>query len=189
MAIDTKTALLDSAERAARTLGFDGFSYADLAEDVGIRKASIHHHFPSKANLSVALMQRYLAKFEAMRAELHANPRTGGAHLDAIIGNYRAGINGGKSLCLCVTFTTSRDSLPPEVADLIRRFRIMMMDWLEAAFRTGQGDGSITGVLDPAIEAAAALPLLEGAQLAARTQEDPVLFDKAMQLLKQRIKN
>jgi len=56
---DIKTALLDSAERAARRRGFDGFSYADLAKDMGIRKASIHHHFPTKAALSVALMKRY----------------------------------------------------------------------------------------------------------------------------------
>ncbi len=36
MAADTKMILLDSAERAARARGFDGFSYADLAAEVGI---------------------------------------------------------------------------------------------------------------------------------------------------------
>ena len=41
MAIDTKTTLLDSAEPAARARGFDGFSYADLAPEVGISKANI----------------------------------------------------------------------------------------------------------------------------------------------------
>ena len=56
MGMDTKTALLNSAERAARRLGVDEFSYAFLAEGVGIRKAIIRHQYPSKANFSVALM-------------------------------------------------------------------------------------------------------------------------------------
>lgn len=59
MAMNTKTNLLNSAERVARTRGFDGFSYADLAADVGTIKASIHHHFASKAALAVTLMNRY----------------------------------------------------------------------------------------------------------------------------------
>ena len=59
METDTKTALLNSAERAARSKGFDGFSYADLAKEVGIRKASIHYHFPTKDALTISLMVRY----------------------------------------------------------------------------------------------------------------------------------
>ncbi|MEP3844567.1 MAG: TetR/AcrR family transcriptional regulator [Paracoccaceae bacterium] len=187
MPIDTKTALLDSAERAARTVGFDGFSYADLAEDVGIRKASIHHHFPSKANLSVELMQRYLAKFEALRAEFKETPKSGGVQLSTVIDNYRAGLDGGKSLCLCVSFTASRESLPSEVSQLVRRFRTMITEWLEDAFQLGHSDGTITHVQDPEQEAAAALSLFEGAQLAARAQEDLALFDNAVLLLKSRI--
>ena len=187
MPIDTKTALLDSAERAARTLGFDGFSYADLAEDVGIRKASIHHHFPSKANLSVELMQRYLEKFEALRNEFKETPKSGGVQLSTVIDNYRAGLGGGKSLCLCVSFTASLESLPPEVSQLVRRFRVMIIEWLEDAFRLGQSDGTIAHVQDPKQEAAAALSLFEGAQLSARAQEDLALFDDAVLLLKSRI--
>ncbi|MEP3232280.1 MAG: TetR/AcrR family transcriptional regulator [Hyphomicrobiales bacterium] len=187
MASDTRNALLDSAERAARTLGFDGFSYADLANEVGIRKASIHHHFPSKANLSVELMQRYLAKFEAIRAEFRSSPRTGAEQLSAMINSYRNGIDEGKSVCLCVSFTTSRESLPDEVSQLVRRFRTMVTEWLVAAFHAGQSDGSISNVADPTMEATATLSLFEGAQLAARSEEDPSLFDNAVELLKRRL--
>ena len=187
MPTDTKTALLDSAEQAARTLGFDAFSYADLASEVGIRKASIHHHFPSKANLSVELMRRYLEKFEKQRADFKDNPKSGGTQLTTFIKSYRDGMANGKRLCLCVSFTTSRESLPPEVGKLIHRFRTMMIEWLEAAFRDGHSDGSIINVTNPAMDAAATLSLLEGAQLAARAEENPELFDNAVYLLKQRI--
>ncbi|WP_298975392.1 TetR/AcrR family transcriptional regulator [uncultured Roseobacter sp.] len=188
MVTDTKTALLDSAERAARTRGFDGFSYADLAQDVGIRKASIHHHFPTKAALSVALMQRYSEDLERASAQIDETVPTGAGRLRALIDRYRAALNGGKSLCLCVSFSTSRESLPPEVIDQIRRFRLMMINWLETVFETGRMDGTIGDVVTPTAEASAALPLLEGAQLTARAEEDPALFDTALQLLQARLR-
>lgn len=183
MPTDTKTALLNSAERAARTRGFDGFSYADLAEDVGIRKASIHHHFPTKAALSVDLMQRYYRDLEAVCAEIDATFSTGGARLGALIDRYRTALDGGKSLCLCVSFSTSRESLPPAVILEISRFRAMMIAWLAATFAKGQLDSTIASIVEPNQEAAAALPLLEGAQLAARAEENPELFENALQLL------
>lgn len=184
---DTKTALLNSAENAARTLGFDGFSYADLAEDVGIRKASIHHHFPSKANLSVALMQRYHENFQNVCAEIDKNAATGGAQLSELIDQYRAGSNGGKQLCLCASFSSSRDSLPADVLQQISLFRAMVIEWITRAFEKGRSDGSITGVSEPTLEAAATLSLLEGAQLAARAEESPEFFEIAIKLLTLRI--
>lgn len=186
MSTDTKTALLNSAERAARTRGFDGFSYADLAEDVGIRKASIHHHFPSKAKLSVALMTRYHAGFETILADIDASETSGGARLTALIDRYHLALDGGQSLCLCVSFSTSRESLPHEVITQISRFRAMMIDWLVGTFELGQSDGTIEGCAEPAFEASATLALLEGAQLAARAEEKLALFDSALKLLRHR---
>lgn len=186
-AIDTKTALLNSAEDAARRLGFDGFSYADLAEDVGIRKASIHHHFPSKAILSVALMQRYHENFQAVCTKIEANFTTGGAQLAELIRQYRAGSDDGKRLCLCTSFSASRDSLPPDVVHQISLFRIMVIEWMTRAFESGSNDNSISGVMDPELEASATMSLLEGAQLAARAEVNPALFDNAIKLLTLRI--
>ena len=57
--VDTKTNLMDAAEQQVRQKGADGFSYADLSAQVGIRKASIHYHFPTKSDLLTAIMARY----------------------------------------------------------------------------------------------------------------------------------
>ncbi len=184
---DTKTALLDSAERAARTLGFNGFSYSDLAEDVGIRKASIHHHFPSKAALSIALMERYYQSLESACAKIDLEHDTGSTRLAALINTYYGALDDGQSLCLCVSFSTSTESLPSEVIDQMSRFRSMMLNWLSAVFLLGKEDGTIENVADPALEASATLPMIEGAQLAARTEKNPQLFDSAMKLLLSRL--
>lgn len=45
--------------------GYNGFSYADIADIVGIRKPSIHHHFPTKVDLVCSLMRDYRQKADA----------------------------------------------------------------------------------------------------------------------------
>lgn len=188
MAKDTKNNLLDSAERSARTHGFDGFSYADLAADVGITKASIHHHFSSKATLAVALMQRYYLDLEAACAEIDQEQTTGAARLEALIARYRGALDGGQSLCLCVSFSTSTQSLSTETIVEMNRFRSMMIDWLFKTFVQGKKDGTIQAVVNPRAEAAATLPLLEGAQLAARAAQNAERFDAATHLLSVRLR-
>ncbi|WP_298920059.1 TetR/AcrR family transcriptional regulator [uncultured Roseobacter sp.] len=183
MPTDTKTALLDSAERAARSQGFDGFSYADLAEDVGIRKASIHHHFATKAALSVAMMQRYRLGLESACQQIDDTYTSGRDRLLALVGVYRDALRGGKSLCLCVSFSASRASLHRDVIAEIKLFRLMMLKWIATVFELGKSDGTIRAVSDPEREAAATLSLLEGAQLAARAEEDMALYEKALSLL------
>ena len=184
---DTKSALLHSAEHAARSKGFDGFSYADLAADVGIRKASIHHHFPTKADLSLAVMQRYHDRFEAVCADIDATHSSGAARLRAMMDQYLAALGGGDTLCLCVVFSISADRLRGDVITAIAAFRAMMVSRLTAAFARGRDDGSITQVSAPTDEAAATLALLEGAQLAARAQRDPAQFNAAMRPLLARL--
>jgi len=187
MVIDTKGALLISAEKAVRSRGFDAFSYADIAQDVGIRKSSIHYHFATKAVLSTALMQRYSAEFMKTCADIDADYKTAGAQLSALIQTYRAALNEGQSLCLCVAFSTSRENLSPETIEQIIQFRAMMIQWIEGKFTAGKLDGSIAYIQAPQNEAVATLALLEGAQLAARCQESPLFFDQALQLLQQRL--
>ena len=46
---DTAQRILDIAERLVQTRGFNGFSYADIAGALAVTKASLHYHFPTKA--------------------------------------------------------------------------------------------------------------------------------------------
>ncbi|MGB1235429.1 MAG: TetR/AcrR family transcriptional regulator [Planktomarina sp.] len=187
MRTDTKTALLNSAEAAARVRGFDGFSYADLARDVGIRKASIHHHFPSKADLSVAMMTRYTQAMADDLDMISARYASAGQHLAALITLYKSALHDGTSQCLCVAFSVSIDSLPVETAILVVQFRTMMVDWLTHVFEHAVADHSIAGVVHPKDEAAATLALLEGAHLAAHAAQDVDVFDASVSLLAKRM--
>lgn len=183
---DTRTALLDCAEHIARARGLDGFSYADLAEVVGIRKASIHYHFPSKAELSSVLMARYADTMARTCTDIDARCDRGGEKLVALIELYLAALNGGRTLCLCVAFINSRDSLSDEVVRHITAFRTGLVDWTTRLFEQGARDGSIAAVDNPASEAHAVVALLEGAQLAARAEGIVQRFEDATALLRAR---
>ncbi len=59
----TAERLMDLAEQRMRDGGYHGFSFRDLANEIGITSASVHHHFPTKSGMVVAIMQRYRDRF------------------------------------------------------------------------------------------------------------------------------
>jgi TetR/AcrR family transcriptional repressor of nem operon len=67
---DTRERLLIEAIDLIERQGFCAFSYADLADRVGIRKPSIHHHFPTKADLGVAVVRATRGLVEGLWRDL-----------------------------------------------------------------------------------------------------------------------
>lgn len=61
----TALEIIEAAQELAQTRGYNGFSYQDIAERVGIRTASIHYHFPSKGDLGKAALRLARAIVEA----------------------------------------------------------------------------------------------------------------------------
>lgn len=177
--MSTRTALLDSAEKAARQRGFDAFSYADLARDVGIRKASIHHHFPAKADLAFGLIERYAVRFAETLTQINAEQCTAAEKLRAYHGVYHDALAGGSRLCLCVSLSAGRDSLSDKVLEQLNLFHVDSVDWLTKVFDGALSDGSVSGLVDAEAEASATLALMEGAQLVARAAKNITLFDRA----------
>jgi len=184
---DTRSALLALAETAARNRGFDGFSYADLANGVGIRKASVHHHFPTKADLSTEMMRHYSEKLEQTLHEVAGNAPNAAARLSALVGIYRDALGKGDSLCLCVSLAAVRDNLTDAAIAEMAAFRVMMKTWIAECFAVALSDRSIQDVGDPNEEAASVLAQLEGAQIAARVAKDIAYFDAALALFLRRL--
>jgi len=184
--VDTKTRLMDVAEDQLRRKGADGVSYADLSKGIGIRTASIHYHFPAKSDLLSAVMARYSSEVLRHLEDTWRLPY--GAHrIAAFLDLYREALDEGSRLCLCVAYTVSQESLHPGTKAEIARFREAVITWLMTSFDAGRKDGSIEGVGDLSSEAAAALALAEGAQIAARLRGSVHPFDQATRGLRDRL--
>lgn len=187
-ASDTREKLLHAAEQQVRRKGVDGFSYSDLSAEVGIRKASIHYHFPAKSDLLTALMARYATQvMMELEGYVRAMDRPD-QQLSAFVDLYRAALQEGASLCLCIAFIVSRDGLAPETRQEITQYRRAVEHWLRLRFEQAHTDQSLPGGFGaPRYEAAAALALVEGAQLSARMTGDPTRFDIATQAFRDRL--
>ncbi|PPK68303.1 TetR/AcrR family transcriptional regulator [Actinokineospora auranticolor] len=170
--VDTRGALLDHATHLVRTRGYSAFSYADLAAAVGIRKASVHHHFSTKEELGVALVARYTERFVARLAEID---RVGAGPVDALeryAALYREGLLDGEA-CLCGVLAAETDAVPPAVAAGVAEFFRVNQAWLTEVIERG---GLSVGAAGD--RAATVLAVLEGAVLVARAQDDVAAFDR-----------
>ncbi len=185
--MDRRTELLNCAENVARRHGYDGFSYADLAKEVGISKASIHYHFPSKAELAVALIERYASTHTEALALIDETSDIASDRLAAYVQGYRRALSGGAKLCLCVAFSISRDSLSDEALSELDLFHTNSIEWLKKTFELANKDGSVTHSANPTLEATALLATVEGAQLVARAANKVADFDKATKLFLSRL--
>ena len=175
---DTATRILDSAERLVQSRGFNGFSYADVAAELGITKASLHYHFAGKAELGQALVERYAARFAEALEQIDAGGGDAPAKLDAYARIY-ADVLRDRRMCLCGMLAADYDTLPEPMRDAVLRFFDDNEAWLTNVFEQGRAEGSLH--LDGfAGEAAQALVGgLEGALLIARPYGEVARFEAA----------
>ena len=170
--MDTATQVLDIAERLAQTRGFNGFSYADIAEELGIRKASLHHHFPTKADLGSALMERYSAAFDAALRGIDAGGGDAIAKLNRYVKLYEDVLRNGR-LCLCGMLAAEYSTLPKPMQEQIRRFFERNEIWLAALIEQGRKAKVLRSGAPARDLARMIVSALEGAMLLARSYEDP----------------
>jgi TetR/AcrR family transcriptional repressor of nem operon len=178
--MSTRDKLLTLAEESVRRRGFGATSYAHLAEPLGIRKASVHHHFPAKGDLGAALLERHVERLAERLAETAQGARTGGEALRGIVALHREELGGGEYLGLLTALAAERAALPEAMQARLREAVRNVTDWLEDMFRRGRQDRSIAVPGDFASEAQAALAQLTGAQIVAHARGDALAFDSAI---------
>jgi TetR/AcrR family transcriptional regulator, transcriptional repressor for nem operon len=175
---DTATRILDSAERLVQHRGYNAFSYADVAAELGITKASLHYHFAGKAELGQALVERYAARFAAALQAIDAQGGDAPTKLAAYSRIYTDVLR-RKRMCLCGMLAADYDTLPGPMRDAVVRFFDHNETWLAGVFQKGNADGSLH-VDGSASEAARALVGgLEGAMLIARPYGELSRFEAA----------
>lgn len=180
---DTRATLLGEAETLVRRRGYSGFSYADLSEVVGIRKASIHHHFRTKEDLAVALLAAYERRYEAALDAISAEAGDGLARVSAYGRLYLGGVEQGLG-CLCAAFATEGDRLPERLRADVAAFFARHIAWIEGALRQGQADGSVRPSLDPSAQARMIVATLEGTLVTERLLDGARGFEEVMQALR-----
>jgi TetR/AcrR family transcriptional repressor of nem operon len=164
--------ILAAATRIAQARGYGGLNLRALAEQVGIKAASLYHHFPSKAELAAAVARRYAedsaATLEALAAEagqpeecLRRYPET-----------FRRSLENDNRICLCSFMSAEYDDLPAAVQKEVQAFADVNVAWLAQVMQTAGMKPDEAQRRARAVFAAVA-----GAQLMARGRADIALFD------------
>jgi TetR/AcrR family transcriptional regulator, transcriptional repressor for nem operon len=160
---EVASAIMDAAERRIRYGGFSGFSFREIAADVGVKSSSVHYHFPTKETLASAVVHRYtdrVAAFVRDQVAAGQDPITVWTRI------FRSSLQANAGMCLGGILGAAACDLPPEVAAEVRRFFKVCLEMIEAA---GLSPDS----------AAQLLAKLEGAMLVANALGDIAAFDRA----------
>lgn len=176
--ISKRDEILDASEAMIRQLGFNGFSTRDVAEAVGIKAASVHYHFPTKADIGVAVTERYTHRF------LHdlGDPAAFDGDVKKVISRYVASFRHAlvrdEKLCLCAVLGAEIGSLPKDVGSTARVFFERNIEWLKVAFTAC----SLTDAKARS-QANHLLSSLEGAMIISKTMADDGVFESVAKTL------
>jgi len=173
MSENAREAILEAARRTAQAHGYGGLNFRDIGADVGIKAASIYHHFPSKADLGAAVAKRY---WEDTRKDLDALLATTGdpkKALQAYPGLFRRSLEANNRMCLCGFMAAEYDDLPDAVKTEVQAFADVNVAWLAKMLAAASVPKNQREKKARAIFAA-----VGGAQLLARSRADVGLFDE-----------
>ncbi|MEF3091753.1 TetR/AcrR family transcriptional regulator [Raoultella sp. WB_B2P2-3] len=164
--------------------GYQSFSFADISAKVNIRKASIHHHFPSKAELVKVVVTGYREEARAGMQAMSRQMNNPVAELQAYVDYWATCIREGSSpFCICAMLAVELPTLPPEIASEVTGHFSDLTDWLASLLRRGESEKRLRISGAPADEASLLMATVHGAMLSARAFNDADIFRRIVQPL------
>lgn len=158
--------ILEAAEARLRSDGYGAVSFRDLANDVGVKSASVHYHFPRKEDLGVAVVVAYTEKvLDVLGVAMQA--KTPHDRLAGYIGVFRHALVQENAICLCAMLGAEAKGLPEQVTEAVRIFFQVNIEWLDEALADAADKPKSTEII----------AALEGAMLLANTMGSIDMFE------------
>ena len=175
-AMDTREKILNSAQRLIQTRSFHGFSFQDIANEVGIRKASLYHYFDSKDAVAVAVLDHATDWVNARMEKTEGREPID--RLEAYFDMFRVIHGKAERMCPGGSFGAVFGAVSSPLQRALHRFSQMHLDWLESIVREGVEQGQFAiGDQRPRDVAVQILAGVQGALLMGRLTSDPHVID------------
>lgn len=179
----TRADILEIARELVQTCSYQGFSFQDIADAVGIRKASLYHHFPSKEQLAIALVQQYRADFRNWTQQMA--DRDPEKQLDGYFRSFGEDLGAGRRICPGGAFVAGWERLPDDVRAEVSALFADQEAWLTRVIRTGIEFGALSADNGPPEhQASAIVSAVQGGLLLARTRGERRVFQHSLELLR-----
>lgn len=170
--MDSVTRILNIAEARMRRVGYNAVSFRDIATEMGLKSASLHYHFPKKADLGRALVRRYSKNFIEQIETRTRDMDDPAQRVSEFVSVYREALGDNQLICLCAMLGAENASLPDTVATEVRAFVSAQINWLTAQYH----DLAHT---NPKVIATTTLALLQGAMILSGVCGDTDPFEAA----------
>ena len=177
MSANAREAILAAAKLVVQAHGYAGLNFRDLAQEVGIKAASIYYHFPSKADLAAAVAKRY---WEDSAAYLESLLQNSSRPLDALRRypeTFRWALENDNRICLCSFMSAQFDDLPDLVKTEVQAFADVNIAWLKKTLVAAK----VVSHREAERRARAIYSGIMGAQLMARSRADITLYDSLVE--------
>lgn len=171
----TREQLLKDAEVMMRQKGYSAFSYADLAKRIGITKAGIHYHFPSKDRLGEEVVKQAYSDTEVRLSDIIASYSSAAQRIDVYASLFEESFRAGL-LPLCCALSAEVANLPEQITGQTTRYFEMQLAWLSRVIEEGIRSGEVISGTAPDESALAVINLCEGASVVARATRKPEVF-------------
>ena len=170
MVDDRKDQILRVASELLQTRSFTSFSYQDLSDRLGITKASIHHHFPTKEDLLAALTERYRARQREKFAEADAKHPTPWGKLEAFLEAMTSIMHSGNKICPLGSLHSELNVLPDSTRNELKALFEFPKRWLASVLEEGRASGDMVFEGAASDRAVLILAAIQGALQIARAQ-------------------
>jgi len=173
---NSREQILAAATRVAGAHGYGGLNFRDIAAEVGIKAASVYHHFPSKADLGAEVAKRYWEQFSAMLAARLAASGDPIVCLREYPDTFRSALQNDNRMCLCSFMAAEYDDLPDTVKKEVQTFADVNISWLAKVLIAAGG----VAKEESEERARAIYAAIAGAQLMARSRSDITIYDSVV---------
>ena len=173
---DTKQKIMSIARSTLQDRGYAGLSFRDLAKDVGIKSASIHHYFPSKGDLGAAVAEQTTAEFKDYLESLLADSLGPSECIRRYTDVFRNMLLNENRMCLGGIMSAEHSQLPPEVRAAVVDYAKMNVGWLAEVLSLRKKPRVAAKAIEE--QALSIFAAIEGAQLVARSFEDVSIYDR-----------
>jgi TetR/AcrR family transcriptional repressor of nem operon len=179
---DTRTKILDVAEDLIQRVGLNAMSYQHISDSVGIRKASIHHHFPKKENLVDELLRRCQVSYSDNYKIIVEGTESAPEKLRHLAKVFEDGLKSQK-LCLVGTISSDLNTLQEGSCRILEETIQNTVDIFSVAFRQGLEEATLSFAGQVEDMAYAFFTFLLGTQIAARAHGGLSAFRRATEAL------
>ncbi len=180
---NTKSEILDIAGQLILTKGYNSLSYKEVSEKVGIRKASIHHHFPRKQDLGLAYVKNYYESFVEWSEGL--SKKSNKEKFESLYEMYKYLSNSCKHICPISMLTVEFPTLPTEIQEQVTILYNYFEKWLAHVLDDGISQREFINTIHPEIMSKIIINAFSGTLEEIRISDELDQIDRVYEEFKQ----